>query len=93
MTLFLFFQSFVSFSLDEGDEGRWIGMTGFEPATSCSQNRSATKLRYIPAAVDHPSLVYLFFFSWQAALLAGGDGHLGGTVSCRGGKFERPMES
>ncbi len=23
-------------------------MTGFEPATSCSQNRSATKLRYIP---------------------------------------------
>jgi hypothetical protein len=25
-----------------------IGMTGFEPATSCSQSRRATKLRYIP---------------------------------------------
>ena len=40
-------------------------MTGFEPATSCSQNRSATKLRYIPVDVDHPYLVYLvylFFF-------------------------------
>jgi hypothetical protein len=26
-----------------------IGMTGFEPAASCSQSRRATKLRYIPA--------------------------------------------
>ena len=25
-----------------------VGMTGFEPATSCSQSRRATKLRYIP---------------------------------------------
>ncbi len=25
-----------------------VGMTGFEPATFCSQNRRATKLRYIP---------------------------------------------
>ena len=25
-----------------------VGMTGFEPATSCSQSRCATKLRYIP---------------------------------------------
>lgn len=25
-----------------------IGMTGFEPATSCSQSIRATKLRYIP---------------------------------------------
>ena len=25
-----------------------IGMTGFEPATSCSQSKRATKLRYIP---------------------------------------------
>ena len=25
-----------------------IGMTGFEPAASCSQSRRATKLRYIP---------------------------------------------
>ena len=26
-------------------------MTGFEPATSCSQSRRATKLRYIPAPI------------------------------------------
>ena len=26
-----------------------IGMTGFEPATLCSQSRCATKLRYIPS--------------------------------------------
>ena len=32
-------------------------MTGFEPATSCSQNRSATKLRYIPSNSYH-FLVY-----------------------------------
>lgn len=25
-----------------------VGMTGFEPATFCSQSRRATKLRYIP---------------------------------------------
>ena len=25
-----------------------VGMTGFEPATSCSQSRRATKLRHIP---------------------------------------------
>ena len=25
-----------------------VGMTGFEPATSCSQSKRATKLRYIP---------------------------------------------
>lgn len=56
------FSSPLSPPLWGGDEGRWIGMTGFEPATSCSQNRSATKLRYTPVAVDHLSLVYLFFF-------------------------------
>lgn len=33
-------------------------MTGFEPATSCSQNRSATKLRYIP-------IVFIKFNSTQ----------------------------
>ena len=27
-----------------------VGMTGFEPATSCSQSRRATKLRYIPVS-------------------------------------------
>ncbi len=25
-----------------------VGMTGFEPATSCSQSKRATKLRHIP---------------------------------------------
>ena len=25
-----------------------VGVTGFEPATTCSQNRSATGLRYTP---------------------------------------------
>ena len=25
-----------------------VGMIGFEPTTSCSQSRRATKLRYIP---------------------------------------------
>ena len=29
---------------------RLVGMTGFEPATSCSQSRRATKLRYIPVS-------------------------------------------
>ncbi len=38
------FQPLVDF-IDEVDA---IGMTGFEPATSCSQSRRATKLRYIP---------------------------------------------
>ena len=28
-----------------------IGMTGFEPATPCSQGRCATKLRYIPLLI------------------------------------------
>ena len=28
-----------------------VGATGFEPATTCSQNRSATGLRYTPLAV------------------------------------------
>ena len=28
-------------------DGR-VGVTGFEPATSCSQSRRATKLRYTP---------------------------------------------
>ena len=25
-----------------------VGTTGFEPATTCSQSRCATKLRYVP---------------------------------------------
>ena len=29
---------------------KMVGMTGFEPATSCSQSRRATKLRHIPTA-------------------------------------------
>jgi hypothetical protein len=29
-----------------------VGMTGFEPAASCSQSRRATKLRYIPYIIQ-----------------------------------------
>ena len=29
-------------------EGKLVGVRGFEPPTSCSQSRRATKLRYIP---------------------------------------------
>src|ERR687886_1053696 len=36
-------------------------MTGFEPATSCSQSRRATKLRYIPARTR--SSIPCFWFS------------------------------
>ena len=36
-------------------------MTGFEPATSCSQSRRATKLRYIPEAVGLPQYSLLFY--------------------------------
>ena len=36
---------------------RWpfllVGMTGFEPATPCTQNRCATKLRHIPEVYCH----------------------------------------
>ena len=32
-----------------------IGVTGFEPATSCSQSRRATKLRYTPLNVPYYS--------------------------------------
>ena len=29
-----------------------VGMTGFEPATSCSQSRRATKLRHVPKVLS-----------------------------------------
>ena len=29
-----------------------VGATGFEPATTCSQNRSATGLRYTPLTIE-----------------------------------------
>ena len=41
----------LQFRTDEACQLLDVGMTGFEPATSCSQNRSATKLRYIPACL------------------------------------------
>ncbi|KAG6540164.1 hypothetical protein Mapa_018454 [Marchantia paleacea] len=37
-------------------------MTGFEPATFCTQNKRATKLRYIPKPFFSICIV-LFFFS------------------------------
>ncbi len=38
--------------------GLLVGLTGFEPATSCSQSRRATKLRYSPNAQGHSYLLY-----------------------------------
>ena len=38
---------------------RIMGMTGFEPATFCTQNKRATKLRYIP----EPTYIVSFFLS------------------------------
>gem|GEM_PF-7134950 len=35
-----------------------VGVTGFEPATSCSQNKRATRLRYTPPQ-KHIFLSYL----------------------------------
>ncbi len=32
-----------------------VGATGFEPATTCSQNRSATGLRYTPLTIAFAS--------------------------------------
>ena len=41
-------------------EMRKLGMTGFEPATFCTQNKRATKLRYIPTFVINYILVRFF---------------------------------
>jgi hypothetical protein len=40
----MIFRSFLSIE----KKGK-VGMTGFEPATFCTQNKHATKLRYIPS--------------------------------------------
>ena len=37
-------------------------MIGFEPMTSYSQNRRATKLRYIPKSLKKPNLVKAIIF-------------------------------
>lgn len=35
-----------------------VGMTGFEPVTFCTQNKRATKLRYIPfSSIGYNSLI------------------------------------
>ena len=34
------------------ERAKMVGMTGFEPATSCSQSRRATRLRHIPTLSD-----------------------------------------
>ena len=39
-------------------ETSFFGMTGFEPATLCSQSKCATKLRYIPFLSTTLSLFY-----------------------------------
>lgn len=41
-----------------------VGMTGFEPATFCTQNKRATKLRYIP-----PIINYYFIFILSVSYL------------------------
>jgi|AntAceMinimDraft_11_1070367.scaffolds.fasta_scaffold00186_41 hypothetical protein len=38
-----------------------IGMTGFEPATPCSQGRCATKLRYIPSYINIVTYLMILF--------------------------------
>ena len=43
-----------------------IGMTGFEPATFCTQNKHATELRHIPTNFDSQpvSLIPSFFIEY-----------------------------
>ena len=42
------FQRSKVFQILKENQIRILGMTGFEPATLCSQSTCATKLRYIP---------------------------------------------
>ena len=42
-----------------------VGITGFEPATSCSRNMRATKLRHIPNTTTTLFFVVLWFFLWR----------------------------
>ena len=37
-----------------------VGETGFEPATLCSQNRCATRLRYSPNELAYSTYIILF---------------------------------
>ena len=37
-------------TLDKADCVEVVGVTGFEPATSCPQSKRATKLRHTPTA-------------------------------------------
>jgi len=39
-----------------------VGMTGFEPATFCTQNKRATKLRYIPIKILRQNYVLCYIF-------------------------------
>ena len=45
-------------------------MIGFEPMTSYSQNRRATKLRYIPKGLKKPNLVKAILLSQNLVLYA-----------------------
>ena len=45
-------RSLEGFSSTIEPHPRMVGTTGFEPATSCSQSRRATKLRHVPSTVQ-----------------------------------------
>ena len=49
-----------------------VGARGFEPPTSCSQSRRATRLRYAPPILsDMSELDIIFIFLWQVILKTG----------------------
>src|ERR1044071_2151111 len=58
---------------------KMVGATGFEPATSCSRSRRATKLRYAPSETLRPGLSrlpgVLAHELHEHALRVGGDAH------------------
>ena len=47
-----------------------VGLTGFEPATFCSQSRRATKLRYSPLPERQHQLLYMSVRPIEHATLA-----------------------
>ncbi len=51
---------------------KMVGARGFEPPTSCSQSRRATRLRYAPPILsDMSELDIISIFLWQVILKTG----------------------